>query len=570
MKNLFLSLLILFSLSIFAQNGSEVLPLPDSLVGRLKEFNRLDTRRAGVLEQAVLFYYDQAMAKDRSLLHEGEFYIKELEALANETKDRFWLAHSKYYYGLYALERYEYGESILYLKRALHIAETLPKRKETEKLIARIYLSLSGCYADWNMLPEALECVETGLPYAEKAGFTKGCLALIGNKGTILFNMGRYRESIDAFLEVGYNRIDVTRLGNIAAAYFELGEYDSCIFYSDSVLKLDCDNDRKAQAYQNKGISLVEIGRFEDAEQQYMMAQKFVNEYQDNQLLGIQYRCLSDLNRKKQQFDDALTYADSAILYFKATHNENLLCQALGLKADVLKEMKQPEMEAECLRMVMRITDSIWEVKNIKKVDELNWQKDILNLDAQYRTEKELLRQRLQFLLLLACGIIVLSAIIVVLLWKNKKQKETLLQQELELRNREITAKSMSKMQGNEMLNNVIEKLSEMEAHPEKNILPSAIRDLKTLVDVDTKEDFDLHFVQMHPNFYQKLLTDFPKLTQNELRLCAFIKSNLSIKEIAAINGISADSVKTARKRLRKSLNLTGEDVSLLEFLSKY
>lgn len=68
----------------------------------------------------------------------------------------------------------------------------------------------------------------------------------------------------------------------------------------------------------------------------------------------------------------------------------------------------------------------------------------------------------------------------------------------------------------------------------------------------------------------KKLLTDFPKLTQNELRLCAFVKSNLSVKEIAAINGISADSVKTARKRLRKSLNLTGEDVSLLEFLSKY
>ena len=44
----------------------------------------------------------------------------------------------------------------------------------------------------------------------------------------------------------------------------------------------------------------------------------------------------------------------------------------------------------------------------------------------------------------------------------------------------------------------------------------------------------------------------------------------LSIKEIATINGISVDSVKTARKRLRKSLNLTGEDVSLLGFLSKY
>ena len=125
-------------------------------------------------------------------------------------------------------------------------------------------------------------------------------------------------------------------------------------------------------------------------------------------------------------------------------------------------------------------------------------------------------------------------------------------------------------MQSNEILNDVIEKLNEMERHPENNVLPGVIRDLKSLVSTETKKDFDVHFVQMNPDFYQKLLADYPKLTQNELRLCAFIKSNLSIKEIAALNGISADSVKTARKRLRKSLNLTGEDMSLLEFLSKY
>lgn len=106
--------------------------------------------------------------------------------------------------------------------------------------------------------------------------------------------------------------------------------------------------------------------------------------------------------------------------------------------------------------------------------------------------------------------------------------------------------------------------------HPERDVLPGVIRDLKTLVHDDAKKDFDLHFVQIHPDFYQKLLADYPKLTQNELRLCALIKSNLSVKEIAAINGISAESVKTSRKRLRKSLNLTGEDESLLSFLSKY
>ena len=571
MKKRFLFLLLVLSaLSVFPQNSEDVLPLPDSLAGKLKEYNLFDTKRAEVLEQVILFYYDQAMAKNRDLLEEGMFYVKELESLSNVIKDRYWLAYSKYYYGLYALERYEYGECLLYLKQALHIAETLPKSKETDRLMARIYLTFSGCYVDWNMLPEALESVEAGLPYAERAGFTNGRFALISNKGSILYNMGRYQDCIEAYKDFGKKRISAVWLLNVAAAYIGLKEWDSCICYCDSILEMDCNDDKKVNAYHKKGNCLAELGLLKEAEQQYMKAQEIVNEYKDNQLLGIHYWYLSELNERREHFDEALRLADSSILYLKATQNDDYLCQALSLKADLLKEMNLLEQEAVFLRQVIKITDSIQKVKNIKKVDELNYQKAVLNLDAQYQTEKDLLRQRSRYLLLLVCSIAVFSAIIVALFLKNKKQREALLQQELELRNREITAKSMDKIQSNEMLNDAIEKLSEMEEHPEKNMLSGVIRDLKTLVDADTKKDFDLHFVQVHPDFYQKLLADFPKLTPNELRLCAFIKSNLNIKEIAAINGISADSVKTARKRLRKSLNLTGEDVSLVEFLSRY
>ena len=99
MKKRFLFLLLVLSaLSVFPQNSEDVLSLPDSLVGKLKEYNLFDTKRAEVLEQVILFYYDQAMAKDRSLLDEGMFYIRELEVLSNEIRDRYWLANSKYYY----------------------------------------------------------------------------------------------------------------------------------------------------------------------------------------------------------------------------------------------------------------------------------------------------------------------------------------------------------------------------------------------------------------------------------------------------------------------------------------
>ena len=98
-------------------------------------------------------------------------------------------------------------------------------------------------------------------------------------------------------------------------------------------------------------------------------------------LLGRHYWYLSDLNGRQTRFDEALNYADSSILYLRMTNNEDYLRQALILKADILKGMNQSELEAECLREVMKIADSIQKVKNVKRVDELNYQREVFKLD---------------------------------------------------------------------------------------------------------------------------------------------------------------------------------------------
>ena len=167
---------------------------------------------------------------------------------------------------------------------------------------------------------------------------------------------------------------------------------------------------------------------------------------------------------------------------------------------------------------------------------------------------------------------IVFVAVIVFFLIKDKRQKEDLLQQKLDLRNREITSKTMGQMQTNEVLTEVIEKLTHLENNPKSNgnNLPMIIRDLKGMIDDGSKKDFDYYFVQVHPDFYTHLKQDFPDLTINELRLCALVKANLNIKEIANLNNVSIDSVKSSRKRLRKSLGISDPNVDLGEFLSKY
>jgi len=70
----------------------------------------------------------------------------------------------------------------------------------------------------------------------------------------------------------------------------------------------------------------------------------------------------------------------------------------------------------------------------------------------------------------------------------------------------------------------------------------------------------------LNKNFYTRLKQKYPDISTNDLKICALIKLNLSIKEMASILNISPDSVKTARHRLRKKLQLNTED-NLTDFI---
>ena len=61
MKHFIIFLLLVFPLFAFAQNENEALPLPDSLVGRLKENRKANVARAEALDAAIMFYYDEPL-----------------------------------------------------------------------------------------------------------------------------------------------------------------------------------------------------------------------------------------------------------------------------------------------------------------------------------------------------------------------------------------------------------------------------------------------------------------------------------------------------------------------------
>lgn len=71
---------------------------------------------------------------------------------------------------------------------------------------------------------------------------------------------------------------------------------------------------------------------------------------------------------------------------------------------------------------------------------------------------------------------------------------------------------------------------------------------------------FDVNFEKINHKFFEKLKKLDPTLTKRELRLCAFIKMDLTNKEIAPLLNISIRGVETARYKVRKKLNISHEE----------
>jgi DNA-binding response OmpR family regulator len=137
----------------------------------------------------------------------------------------------------------------------------------------------------------------------------------------------------------------------------------------------------------------------------------------------------------------------------------------------------------------------------------------------------------------------------------------------------ELMENTLSLVRNNEfnrqMAKNLEKALSLIKNEQAKSLLRGAIADIEEKVKSDDFQRFETSFSAVHDSFYRELLKDFPHLTQNDLKLCAYLKLGLSSKKIAAVMFINKDSVKTARSRLRKKLRLDTNE-NLHSFLSKY
>lgn len=148
--------------------------------------------------------------------------------------------------------------------------------------------------------------------------------------------------------------------------------------------------------------------------------------------------------------------------------------------------------------------------------------------------------------------------------------KNESLHNEIKLKSKQLANNAMALVKKNETLQEIKKELTvNKDGFNNYYVFKKLLKKLdNSILHKDEWEVFENNFSQVHDEFFEILKAKHSKLTPKDLKICAYIKMNLSSKEIAPLMNISIRGVETHRYRLKKKLDLEN-DISLVDYLLK-
>jgi len=148
------------------------------------------------------------------------------------------------------------------------------------------------------------------------------------------------------------------------------------------------------------------------------------------------------------------------------------------------------------------------------------------------------------------------------------------LQSEMNHKTKELANATLNLLHKNKILSHLKENLTTL-LHPQpghdlKHQISQLIRKInREIKNEQHLEAFNTYFDEVHQDFISRLKNAYPALTPKELRLCAYLRMNLSSKEIAPLMNISVRGLEISRYRLRKKLDIR-HNVNLTDFIMSF
>ncbi|MEO9802045.1 MAG: transcriptional regulator [Reichenbachiella sp.] len=371
---------------------------------------------------------------------------------------------------------------------------------------------------------------------------------------------------------------------NLALVYYQMNEIDSALSFNNKALDirqaLPEERPRLQATYTNLGTIYSEQFNDHQRAMEYFAQAIAINEDIGNYTdLASNLIYVGNISKDKKQYEQARNHYLKAIQYADSSKDMTTRGEAYLRLSELEKSTGRLDKSMEYYGDYHSTV--LLALENQKEVE-------ISRLENNYtikQKEKELIvlqkekaeQQTLQVLLILgSVGIILIAAmLIIVLRWrvKNARLKARELELNLEQKNKELTSYALNFVQKNELISEISEKIEQLKNQSDGSGMKELVhmeRILKESFRIDQGwNNFKRMFEEVHKDFFVRLKDKFPDLGSAELKLCALIRLNLNLKEAAGILGISPDSVKTARYRLRKKLDMI-HDQNLVDFLMAF
>ncbi len=480
-------------------------------------------------------------------------YGQQAKALAEILQDTSGLAFSNRIVGVGHWARGSYDQGLEYLLNSLSLYKSLSDTLGE----ANCLMNLGLIYSDRFDNELALEYFFDAIKLFDAIGAKDRSATTYVKLSTILTRQRKfYAANIfldSAVLIHGANKFRygmseiLNRYGVLKTA---LGEYDSAVLYLDHSLQLSEKIDDLDGVIRNQ-INLADVAlkteKNNDAEVLLNAALMSAREIQSHKWLTEIYDRLQKIARKKGNLEEAINYYDQYLREKDSIFNLQTLNNISRLESELATAEQKRQLAAKENKIVF--------------------------------LEQESKIQRIRVYILIFVTLIVV--ILAVLFIRNRRlvsqRKEQQAQKEaddakkeVEFKNRELVSYTVNFVQKNQLFEELMNSVSEMKkssSGDNNKVLLGMERTINRHLQIDKDwEDFKLRFENLHSRFFDKILEREPSLTGNDLKLCALSKMNFSIKEISEMMGISTESVKTARYRLKKKLELPGE-MSINDFL---
>jgi len=369
------------------------------------------------------------------------------------------------------------------------------------------------------------------------------------------------RKALQAYERINQKEGAAKIYENIGSIYEDQEKYDSAHWYFNKayILNKQQKNDRaQIEVLNNLGDVLRKTGRYRDglnfSKQALAMAEKTGEYYQ----LSGAYNDIGKGYNFLAKNDSAFYYLSLSRKYLSDIYSRESNKQLALLQT--LYEIEKKDKEIEGLTLARKtdlfisiatgvvivlviliagliISRQRLKIKNEQKLHEQNKQ--------VYQTQNQLMEVELE----------------------NKKLQEENLRQELEIKTKELSSYTLHVIRKNQQLEDLQSQLEAL-VKDDKRDQKKQIRQLSEQISAGLSDDqhweeFRGIFEQVHQSFFDRLQQQSGPLTSNDLRLIALIKMNHTSSDISTLLGVSQDSLRVMRHRLRKKLSLPqGENLS--------